>query len=45
MWYFIKGSWIIMVKELEIEFCNLLIKEEYDILIESFWVKEEDFFE
>ncbi|EFU9642336.1 CYTH domain-containing protein [Listeria monocytogenes] len=34
-----------MVKELEIEFRNLLTKEEYDTLIESFRVKEEDFFE
>ncbi|EAE1251221.1 adenylate cyclase, partial [Listeria monocytogenes] len=33
-----------MVKELEIEFRNLLTKEEYDTLIESFRVKEEDFF-
>ncbi|EED2629399.1 CYTH domain-containing protein [Listeria monocytogenes] len=34
-----------MVKELEIEFRNLLTKEEYDTLIESFRVKEDDFFE
>ncbi|EAE0010907.1 CYTH domain-containing protein [Listeria monocytogenes] len=34
-----------MVKELEIEFRNLLTKEEYDTLIESFHVKEDDFFE
>lgn len=34
-----------MVKELEIEFRNLLTKEEYDTLIGSFRVKEEDFFE
>ncbi|MBC1968827.1 CYTH domain-containing protein [Listeria marthii] len=34
-----------MVKELEIEFRNLLTKEEYDTLTENFRVKEEDFFE
>ncbi|MCD2249802.1 CYTH domain-containing protein [Listeria monocytogenes] len=34
-----------MVKELEIEFRNLLTKEEYDTLIENFRVKEDDFFE
>ncbi|WP_211088780.1 CYTH domain-containing protein [Listeria innocua] len=34
-----------MVKELEIEFRNLLTKEEYDRLIEDFRIKEADFFE
>ncbi|EAD5766043.1 TPA: CYTH domain-containing protein [Listeria innocua] len=34
-----------MVKELEIEFRNLLTKEEYDRLIEDFRIKEDDFFE
>lgn len=34
-----------MVKELEIEFHNILTKEEYDTLIENFRVKEDDFFE
>ncbi|MBC1374706.1 CYTH domain-containing protein [Listeria sp. FSL L7-0091] len=34
-----------MVKELEIEFRNLLTKEEYDRLIEDFRMKEDDFFE
>ncbi|MBC2014759.1 CYTH domain-containing protein [Listeria welshimeri] len=34
-----------MVKELEIEFRNLLTKEEYDRLVENFRVKEDDFFE
>ncbi|MBC1657722.1 CYTH domain-containing protein, partial [Listeria welshimeri] len=34
-----------MAKELEIEFRNLLTKEEYDRLVENFRVKEDDFFE
>ncbi|MBC1377157.1 CYTH domain-containing protein [Listeria innocua] len=34
-----------MVKELEIEFRNLLTKDEYDRLIEDFRIKEDDFFE
>ncbi|MBF2441837.1 CYTH domain-containing protein [Listeria innocua] len=34
-----------MVKELEIEFRNLLTKKEYDRLIEDFRIKEDDFFE
>ncbi|EDO1158330.1 CYTH domain-containing protein [Listeria innocua] len=34
-----------MVKELEIEFRNLLTKEDYDRLIEDFRIKEDDFFE
>ncbi|MBC2109558.1 CYTH domain-containing protein [Listeria innocua] len=34
-----------MVKELEIEFRNLLTKEEYNRLIEDFRIKEDDFFE
>ncbi|MDH4596208.1 CYTH domain-containing protein [Listeria innocua] len=34
-----------MVKELEIEFRNLLTKEEYDRLIEDFRIKKDDFFE
>ncbi|EUJ31527.1 adenylate cyclase [Listeria floridensis FSL S10-1187] len=33
------------MKELEIEFRNLLTKEEYNQLVEQFHLKEEDFFE
>lgn len=34
-----------MVKELEIEFRNLLTQEEYARLIDTFHIKEEDYFE
>ncbi|MBM5696332.1 CYTH domain-containing protein, partial [Listeria seeligeri] len=34
-----------MVKELEIEFRNLLTQEEYARLIDTFRIKEEDYFE